>query len=162
MDVMWNAAYFTEGFVANEKSAIQTLDGANGVCSMEKSSSEFYICENVQEMRDLMHWKDENQVHCILNIWEEAGKQWLGSTGGELCLEHEKWYKVEQAISQKAKETDGTKKEKQWVLACCVSNKPFPEGMLGQEVNEQTGGPRSTGWSEYMVIWLFRSEFQDK
>lgn len=64
-------------------------------------------------MRDLMHWKNEEQVHCKLNIWEEAGKQWFGSPGGELCLEQEKQYKVEQAISQKAEETDGTKKEKQ-------------------------------------------------
>lgn len=64
-------------------------------------------------MRDLIHWKDEKQIHCILNIWEEDGKQWFRSTGGELCLEHEKRYKVEQAISQKAEETDGTKKEKQ-------------------------------------------------
>lgn len=27
-----------------------------------------------------MHWKDEKQIHCILNIWEEDGEQWFRST----------------------------------------------------------------------------------
>lgn len=54
-----------------------------------------------------------NRDRGIDNIRKKTGEQWAGNTGGDLCLEREKQYEVEQAISQKTGETDGTKTEKQ-------------------------------------------------